>query len=72
MNNEHTSKTLEPNEFYMNIARQSYGHYGAVTDFKNFRGEPMPRFDDLPANIQKAWHDAVRHAYNAGQVASQV
>ena len=60
-------KNLQPNEFYMEIAYASYTHYGTVTDFKNFRGEPMPPFDMLPDQIKKAWHDAARHAFNMGQ-----
>ena len=35
--------------------RELYKVYGSVTDFKNFRGEPMPTFDELPAKIQEAW-----------------
>lgn len=39
-------------------ARIAYTAYGRVTDFKNFRGEPMPKFDDLPENIRQAWQAA--------------
>ena len=37
------------------LARAAYARYGAVTDFKNFRGEPMPQYNDLPETIQQAW-----------------
>lgn len=36
-------------------AQQAYARYGAVTDFKNFRGEPMPAWEQLPKTIQQAW-----------------
>lgn len=39
-------------------ARIAYTAYGRVTDFKNFRGEPMPAFDDLPLKIREAWEKA--------------
>jgi hypothetical protein len=39
-------------------ARIAYTAYGRVTGFKNFRGEPMPNFDDLPEQIKEAWSKA--------------
>lgn len=33
-----------------------YAIYGTVTDFKNYQGNPMPEWKDLPANIQLAWN----------------
>lgn len=36
-------------------ARIAYTAYGRKTDFKNYRGEPMPAFDDLGETIQQAW-----------------
>ncbi len=44
------------------LARVAYKAYGQVTDFKNFRGEPMPEFDQLPETIQKAWVEASKAA----------
>lgn len=38
--------------------RIAYTAYGRITDFKNFRGEPMPAFDDLPPKIREAWISA--------------
>jgi len=35
-----------------------YKAYGSVTAFKNFRGDPMPKFGDLPEKIQEAWQAA--------------
>lgn len=39
-------------------ARIAYTAYGRVTGFKNFRGEPMPVFDELPETIREAWTKA--------------
>jgi hypothetical protein len=36
-------------------ARAAYQRYGEVTGFKNFRGEPMPKFGDLGERIRAAW-----------------
>lgn len=36
-------------------AQEAYARYGAATDFKNYQGNPMPAFADLPAKIQEAW-----------------
>lgn len=69
MPKQYPYKDLEENPFYMDLAREAYGHYGAVVDFKNFRGEPMPEFDQLPPIIRKAWHDSFRFAYNQGAAA---
>lgn len=44
------------------VAAAAYRAYGASTGNKNFRGDPMPAFDDLPRGIQVAWEAAVRHA----------
>ena len=59
-------KNLPVNDFYMQKAEDTYNHYGAAVDFKNFQGNPMPLFTDLPPAIKKAWHDATRYAYNDG------
>ena len=40
------------------LARIAYQAYGETTDFKNFRGEPMPEWDDLPEKIRQAWEAA--------------
>jgi hypothetical protein len=36
-------------------AQEAYQRYGAVTDFKNYQGNPMPQFSELPEKIQEAW-----------------
>jgi hypothetical protein len=37
------------------LAKHAYEAYGATTDFKNYQGLPMPKFEDLPTLIQAAW-----------------
>jgi hypothetical protein len=41
------------------LAEEAYQRYGAVTDFKNFQGNPMPAFAELPERIQAAWEAVV-------------
>ncbi len=36
-------------------AQRAYDAYGAVTEHKNFRGDPMPAWDSLGDTIQAAW-----------------
>ena len=51
----------QPNdETWSAIAPIAYNAYGAVTGFKNFQGQPMPSFDELPQTIQQAWERAAR------------
>jgi hypothetical protein len=47
------------------LAEQAYNAYGAVTDFKNFQGNPMPQWSDLPPRIQDAWRGAVARVLKA-------
>jgi hypothetical protein len=44
------------------IAESAYRAYGVVTGNRNFRGDPMPEFADLPPKIRAAWEVAVRQA----------
>lgn len=47
-----------------------YAIYGSVTDFKNFLGNPMPEWDDLPDKIKLAWEavaDAKPYAVDIGE-----
>lgn len=37
------------------LAKLAYRAYGSVTGFKNFQGDPMPVWDDLPETIREAW-----------------
>lgn len=45
---------------YREIAASAYRAYAVSTGNKNFRGEPMPAFEDLPRPIQIAWQAAIR------------
>lgn len=36
-------------------AQRAYDAYGAVTEHKNFQGDPMPAWADLGDTIQAAW-----------------
>lgn len=40
------------------LARIAYRAYGESTGWKNFQGNKMPEFDDLPGPIQAAWRAA--------------
>ena len=48
------------------LARLAYRAYGESTGNRNFRGDPMPAWEDLGEPIQKAWIAA------AGAVVSEV
>jgi hypothetical protein len=45
---------------WTDIAASAYKAYAASTNNKNFRGEEMPAFEDLPIPIRTAWQAAVR------------
>lgn len=53
------SEEAEPSRENVYLANMAYLAYGQMTDYKNFRGDPMPDFDDLPEKIQAAWINAV-------------
>lgn len=40
------------------LGRLAYKSYAAVTDGKNFQGNPMPEWSALPATIRAAWVSA--------------
>lgn len=46
------------------MAKLAYGAYGQTTDFKNYQGNPMPRWDDLGDTIQAAWVSAANAISN--------
>jgi len=46
------------------LAKIAYDAYGKTTDYKNFRGEPMPKWENLGSRIQQAWINA---AYSVAQ-----
>ncbi|WP_168220934.1 hypothetical protein [Actinomadura sp. WMMA1423] len=47
------------------LAEAAYAAYGETTDRKNFRGEPMPAWEDLGDRIQNAWRAAARAVADA-------
>lgn len=47
------------------LAKIAYDMYGKTVDYKNFQGNPMPKFDDLPQQIRKAWTNASLAVVNA-------
>ena len=53
-------------------ARIAYIAYGRVTGFKNFRGDPMPAFDDLPDQIRQAWEAAAGVIWDLGTTGKAV
>jgi hypothetical protein len=40
------------------LAQLAYKAYGNVTGHKNFQGDPMPAWEELPPVIQLAWDAA--------------
>lgn len=40
-----------------------YNAYGDSAGWKNFRGEPMPKWDDLPNEIQENWRAVARFVH---------
>lgn len=50
--------TLQPG--ILEAAQIAYLAYGQTTDFKNFQGNPMPAWQELPEKIQEAWGAAVK------------
>ena len=43
-------------------AKAAYAAYGEVVGWKNFRGDPMPQFNELSEAIQCAWDAACEGA----------
>lgn len=50
----------------LDLVKRCYLAYCKSVEFKNFQGDKIPEFDDLPLKIQQAWHNAVAVAYLAG------
>jgi hypothetical protein len=44
------------------LAQGMYDAYGKSTKYKNFQGNPMPFWIDLPEAIQNAWIAAALYA----------
>lgn len=41
----------------------AYAAYGEAVDHRNFRGEPMPSWHELPEKIRLAWDAAAKAAH---------
>jgi hypothetical protein len=52
---------------YQDYAKQAYQAYGKVTDFKNYQGLPMPKWEELPPKIQEAWIAAAKELVSTAQ-----
>jgi|CXWL01.1.fsa_nt_gi hypothetical protein len=50
----------------LDLAKEAYSAYGAVTDYKNYQGLPMPKWDDLTPKIQAAWLAAAQRVAELG------
>jgi len=46
------------------LAEGAYSAYGRSTGNKNFRGEEMPKWEDLPESIRAAWSAAARFVFD--------
>lgn len=44
------------------VAMRCYGAYAEVTDWKNYQGNPMPQWEELPDKTQEAWIAASKEA----------
>lgn len=47
-------------------AEQAYHAYGSVTNWKNYKGDPMPTFESLPVKIQEAWGSFAKRVLGGG------
>jgi len=65
------SETAVAGMSWSEIVKSAYLAYSASTDNKNFRGEEMPKFEDLPIAIQTAWECAVRQTGNCLRLAGE-
>lgn len=48
-------------------AKRAYAAYGKVTDFKNYQGLPMPKWEELPPKILEAWIEAAKEVVRLAQ-----
>jgi hypothetical protein len=55
-----SNKQATAGHSYRSMAISAYKSYAANTGNKNFKGDPMPKWDELPVGIQTAWEAATR------------
>lgn len=56
----HQKFLIENSDRMLKQVMDAYERYGAVTEYKNFRGDPMPKFEELPEKIKEAWFASVQ------------
>lgn len=44
----------------LELAEVGYNEYGRSTEWKNYRGLPMPSWEELPQPQKGAWQEAAR------------
>lgn len=47
---------------FVEIARQAYNAYGRTTNFKNFKGDTLTAWENLPELVRVAWTAAIKYA----------
>lgn len=45
---------------YTYLGKVGYDAYGADADWKNYQGKPMPKWEELPADIRRKWTVAAK------------
>lgn len=55
------------NPDYRELGRVGYNAYGDVADWKNYAGDPMPTWDELPEHIRVKWTASAKAILEAAQ-----
>jgi hypothetical protein len=63
-----TTRKTDDERFPEELAKNAYLQYGSVTDMKNYQGNPMPDFENLPDKIKEAWKLAAIYCYDLGHM----
>lgn len=50
------------------LGQINYEGYNEVTEYKNFRGEPVPQYTDLPDKIINAWEMGAKRVTEATEI----
>jgi hypothetical protein len=48
------------NDPHLHLGKVGYNAYGAAAEWKNFAGDPMPQWDELPEHIRWKWRTAAK------------
>ncbi len=54
------------------LARAAYQAYGEVLDFKNYRGDRIPEWEQLPPKMRQAWCAAVLKGVEINETTKRV